>query len=412
MIDRSRARLSTALKPPQRQSITGAMTQETHARDRRPSLGDFAWAQGLLAERSAAGRATITGIVHTRNEEHNLPDALRSLAWVNRVLVVDMESEDQTVAIARAHGAEVVEVPNVGYVEPARNRALELADGDWVLVLDADERVPEPLARVLAEIAHDDLADVVELHWHNWIAGRFLGDSGWLGQYHPRFFRRGCVRWSDRIHEPPEVIGRVHRVPYTPDTALIHFNYDDLAHFVAKLNRYTDKEADALTGRPPMRWAELASHLRAEFVSRWTPGEDGPLSAALAFAMLFYRLIAQAKHWERLNFPAVELPSEGRAALRDLAHDGSTLHAAGLSAAEQGAGANAAELLRLSVLEQLNLEALNDYAVVCARVGRREEAQAVLRTCVSLAPAYQAARENLDALERGPDAGAAADAHP
>ncbi len=283
--------------------MNAVMALETDPRARRPDLGDFAWTQDLRAQRAACASQTITGIVHTRNEEHNVADALRSLGWVDRILVVDMESEDQTVSIARGHGADVIHVPNAGYVEPARNAAVEAVDGDWVLVLDADERISERLAGLLVEITLEGAADVVELHCHNWIAGQFLRQSGWLGQYHPRFFRRGCVRWSGRVHEPPEVVGRVLRVPYTPDTAIIHFNYDDLAHFVTKLNRYTDKEADALSGEPAMAWQTLAPHLRAEFLTRWTPDADGPLSGALAFSMFFYRLLAQAKHWERLGFP-------------------------------------------------------------------------------------------------------------
>lgn len=369
---------------------------------RRPDLGDFAWASLLRAHRRQRGAAAITAIVHTRNEERNLPDALRSLDWVDDVLVVDMESEDRTVEIAREHGAEVLTVANVGYVEPARNLALETASGDWVLVLDADERILEPLARTLDIITQSGEVDVVHLHCHNWIAGQFLRASGWLGEYHPRFFRRGYVQWGSRVHAEPKVLGRVTHLPYTydrPEFGIIHFNYDDLAHFVAKLNRYTDKEADALEGAAPMSWAQLAPQLRAEFIKRYTPLDDGPLSASLAFSMLFYRFIAQAKHWERLGFPDVDLPSEGCAALRDLAHDGRPLHEAGIAAAERGAAAEALHLLRGSVVEQLNLETLNDLAVVCAQTGRPSEAETLLRACLVLDPGCEAARENLAALE-------------
>lgn len=376
------------------------MTLKTDPRSARPDLGDFSWARELRRQRQAWGGPTITGIVHTRNEEYNLPDALRSLAWVDDLLVVDMESEDGTVAIARDHGAEVLNVEDTGFVEPARNLAVATAKGDWVLVLDADERIPQTLAVPLAETARDGSADVVRLHCHVWIAGQFLKESGWLGQYHPRFFRRGCVRWSGRVHEPPEVVGRVVSIPYTPETSLIHFNYDDLSHFVTKLNRYTDKEADALEGEPPMHWRALAAHLRDEFASRWTPAADGTLSCALAFSMLFYRFLAQGKHWERLTFPEVGVPRDARAALRDLAHDGAALHEAGLAAASTGAISDGIESLRQSVLQQVNLETLNDFAVLCAQAGRRDAAAAVLQTCLELEPRYETARENLAALDR------------
>ena len=350
--------------------------------------------------RQEHGDPSITGIVHTRNEAHNVTDALRSLGWVDRLLVVDMESEDETVAIAREHGADVLEVANVGYVEPARNQAIDATDSEWVLILDADERITETLAGQLAEIARGNHYDIVKLHCHTWMAGQFLQDSGWLGQYHPRFFRRGAVIYSGRVHQPPTIEGRVHQIEYTPESSIIHFNYDDLAHFLTKLNRYTDKEADALEGEPVTAWPQLARDLRQEFSSRWMPGLDGPLSAALAFNMLFYRFTAQAKHWERTGFPDVQLPEDPAAALRALAHDGDKLHTEALEAADRGDGRGARDLLRRSVTAQLNVVALNDYAVTCAATGDNDTAIAVLRTCVALDPAYAAAADNLAALEQ------------
>ena len=71
----------------------------------RPDLGDFAWAPRLRQERRARTAPTIGAIVHTRNEERNVADAVRSVSWADHVLVVDMESEDRTVAIARDLGA-------------------------------------------------------------------------------------------------------------------------------------------------------------------------------------------------------------------------------------------------------------------------------------------------------------------
>src|SRR3954471_23671368 len=79
----------------------------------RPSLGDFGWAETLRRRRAERGGPSIVAIIHTRNEERNLPDALRSVAWVDRVVVVDMESEDRTVEIAREQGAEILTFPNV-----------------------------------------------------------------------------------------------------------------------------------------------------------------------------------------------------------------------------------------------------------------------------------------------------------
>jgi (heptosyl)LPS beta-1,4-glucosyltransferase len=361
----------------------------------RPDLGDFAWAPRLLAERRERGAPTVGAIIHTRNEERNVAEAIRSVGWADHVLVVDMESTDRTVEIAQALGAEVAHHEHTGIVEPARNWALAHLDTDWVMVLDADERVPEKLARLFDRISAGDEADVVEVHWELWISGQRVERSGWGGHWHNRFFRRGHVRWSDRIHCMPEVIGRVHRVPAEDGLRLIHFSYDDLHHFVEKLNRYTGKEADALQAEPTRDWAWVARFLRREFSWHWTPAEDGPLSGALAVSMLYYRFLSHAKSWERKGFPDVGMPDDPRLALRDLAHDGRILHGAALEAVEGGDLDGATDLLRRSVAEQLDVDSLNDLAVLLAQSGRTEDARALLRTCLVVAPEHADARENL-----------------
>jgi hypothetical protein len=361
----------------------------------RPDLGDFAWAPRLRSERRERGAPSVGAIIHTRNEERNVADAIRSVGWADRVLVVDMESTDRTVEIAQQLGAEVAHHEHTGIVEPARNWALAHLDTDWVMVLDADERVPEKLARLFDRISAGDEADVVEVHWELWISGQRVERSGWGGHWHNRFFRRGHVRWSDRIHCMPEVTGRVYRVPAEDGLKLIHFSYDDLQHFVEKLNRYTGKEADGLQGEPTREWAWIARFLRREFSWHWTPTEDGTLSGALAMSMLFYRFLSHAKNWERQGFPDVGMPEDPRLALRDIAHDGRILHDAALEAVEGGDLDGATDLLRRSVAEQLDVDSLNDLAVLLAQGGRTDEARALLETCLVVAPDHADARENL-----------------
>jgi hypothetical protein len=366
---------------------------------RRPDLGDFAWAPRLRRERREHGAPTIAAIIHTRNEQHNVAEAIRSVAWADHVLVVDMESEDRTVEIATELGAEVATRPNIGYVEPARNWAIEHVDADWVIVVDADERVPERLARLLDAIVSSGEADVVQIACELWVSGQPVRNSGWGHHWHNRFFRKGHVVWGERIHCMPEVTGRVVRVPIEDGTCLLHFSYDDLAHFVEKLNRYTDKEAEALETEPAADWPWLARFLRRELAWHYTPEEDGTLGGSLALSMLFYRFLSHAKRWEQLGFPDVELPADGATLLRDLAHDGRALHAAGIEALEDGRADDATELLRRSVAEQLDVEALNDLAVLKAQAGDADEARALLQTCLVIDPAHADARENLDALE-------------
>ena len=366
----------------------------------RPDLGDLGWAPRLREERHAAGSPAITGIVHTLNEERNLDDCLRSLAWVDELLVVDMHSEDATRDIAERHGARVLLHEPVGYVEPARNFSHEHATGDWLLVLDADERAIEPLARELDRIAREDAADVVDVPTDNWLCGRFLRATGWAGDWHARFYRRGMVVWSPRIHATPEIRGRRLRLPI--ELAIQHFAMDDLHAVAAKTNRYTDKEADATADDPPPTWAEAVRAARQEIDLRWSPDVDGTQSVALSVLMFHYRFLAHAKAWERHGFPDdVGAPATASEALRDLAGDARLDHRRGIEAFEEGEVATARGLLESSLRESVDLDLLSDLAVVHHAEGDPARAEALLRFALMLDPEHPGARANLAALGAG-----------
>lgn len=162
-----------------------------HAHPALPGPEAFGWAAGLRARRAAAGHPGITGLVHTRNEERFVATALASLGWVDELVVVDMESDDGTVAIAEGAGARVIEFANVGYVEPARAFGLAQAENPWILLLDADEWIDEPLAEALAEIAARDAADVLDLPFRSYLCGAWLKGTGWAGESHPASSRPG-----------------------------------------------------------------------------------------------------------------------------------------------------------------------------------------------------------------------------
>src|SRR5438876_8216512 len=90
--------------------------------------------------------ASLSAVVNTFNEEAHLPACLESLRWASEIVVVDMHSEDRTAEIAAAFGCRVFQHERTGYVEPARNFAIQQAKNSWVLVVDADERASPGLA--------------------------------------------------------------------------------------------------------------------------------------------------------------------------------------------------------------------------------------------------------------------------
>jgi glycosyltransferase involved in cell wall biosynthesis len=247
------------------------------------------------------------------NEEEHLPYALRSVvAWVDEIIVVDMESEDRTVEIATAHGARVLHHPRTGYVEPARGFAIEQATGDWIMVLDADEVVPPRLARLLRQIAEEDQVDVVSIPWLNYLLGRPIMHAGWGPEQdrHRRFFRRGFFQSSAEIHAYGsfDASSRVLRLPYAEGIAVAHFNYTDVHHFIEKLNRYTDAEAERSEGANSSNY-RAARRAGSEFVRRYLKQQgwrDGWRGFYLSALMATYHLVAAAKVRERREY---ETPS-------------------------------------------------------------------------------------------------------
>jgi glycosyltransferase involved in cell wall biosynthesis len=252
----------------------------------------------------ANSRPRISAVLNTLNEERRLPFALRSVqGWVDEIIVVDMHSTDATRAIAESLGAKVFLHERLGYADPARSFALEQATGDWILLLDADELVPQPLSERLLAVARRDEADVVVIPWLNYLLGAPLWRTGWgpTQDRHERFFRRGSVAATPTIHGFLEIQrgSRVMELPYAEGLAVVHFNYLDVRHFVEKLNRYTDIEAERVRANPKAGSIPRAC-LRAsrEFARRYVRHQgykDGWRGFYLSALMAAYRLIVAAK---------------------------------------------------------------------------------------------------------------------
>jgi hypothetical protein len=359
------------------------------------------WAIALREQRRAMGAPTVAGVVNTLNEQDNLPDALRSLGWADEVIVVDMHSDDATREVAASFGARVETFERCGFVEPARNFAIQQAASfGWVMLLDADERIPKRLAEQLVGLSLDDELACVELPYANHLLGARLAATGWGAEYHPRFFRSGAVDWPTQIHGGPsgsvQVRGRVMHLPRTPGSEVEHHNIRDLAHFTEKTNRYTDKETEALAGAPG--WAQAAAAARAEVAQRWSPGVDGTRSVALSVAMAFYRLLAHAKTWEERDFAGVEVPADAATALRELGSDAAGLRAEAIARIECDDVPAARELMRRAVADAVAPDLLSDLAVAMHSRGDTAAATALLRACLVLDPAHAGAHENLTAL--------------
>lgn len=245
-------------------------------------------------------RLPVTLLVGTRNAGGELRGCLESCAgWVSEIVVVDMESEDDTRAIAEEFGATVVGVPAAGFVEAGRQEGIGRASQPWVLVLDADERAgPRTRDLVAGYAARDDLAGV-ELIFKNHLFGRWIRHSGYWPETHLRLFRPEAVQWPAVVHGQPRVDGAVERSPVDPESAIEHFNYRSISEWFARNNRYTDIEASQrfAAGERTSPSRLLLGPPRSFFVRYllWKGFRDGPQGLAIALLMACYTAMLELK---------------------------------------------------------------------------------------------------------------------
>jgi len=183
---------------------------------------------------------SLSVVIITKNEAAHIADCLDSVAFADEIIVLDSGSTDATRELARALGARVevnAEWPGFGL---QKNRALDLATGDWVLSLDADERVPPELAEEIQRVLADPAADGYRVARLSNFCGRWMRHSGWWPDHVLRLFRRESGRFSDDVvHEHVDLDGRV----ATLRGHLLHYPYASLELFIDKINRYSTDAA-------------------------------------------------------------------------------------------------------------------------------------------------------------------------
>jgi hypothetical protein len=213
---------------------------------------------------------TLLAVILTRNEERNIRDCIQSVSWADGVLISDSYSEDGTPHIACQMGATVVQHPFVNFAEQ-RNLALadaQAAGAEWVLFIDADERATPELAREISGVLQHGTPSGWWVPRFNYIMGHKMRGGGWYPDHQLRLLRVGCAHY-DPTREVHEVVVLDGEAGYLREH-LIHYNYDTLAQFRAKQNRYQELETRILykEGVQLRPWTFLSMPLR-EFWRRY-----------------------------------------------------------------------------------------------------------------------------------------------
>lgn len=236
--------------------------------------------------------ATISAIVITRNEAETIRDCLESLAFCDEIVVVDSGSTDGTREIAASLGARVIENPFAGF-GPQKEFARRQASCEWVLSLDADERIPPALAEEIVEAVASQEPPAYRIPRLSFFLGKPFRHSGWWPDLNLRLFRREAARFPDRlVHESAETDGPVGDLA----EPMLHMTVRSLEQALDKAEHYSRLGARQLlrSGRR-VRFADAPSHgLGALFKTLVVKrgilgGREGFLNAAIHARTVFWK---------------------------------------------------------------------------------------------------------------------------
>lgn len=240
----------------------------------------------------------ISAIILTKNEEKNIEDCLKRLTWCDEMLVIDDNSSDKTVELAKKHRATVIEHSLENDFAQSRNFSLEKAKGEWVLFVDADERVSEKLRDEIVKQIQNDTVDGFFLKREDVMWGKVLrhgeqGNSRFL-----RLAKKRSGKWSGKVHEVWNITGTTSLL----ENPLQHLPHPTLSEFLQEINFYSTLRAEELhkSGKTA-NWLSILFYTKAKFVQDYfvklgfLDGIEGFITALL---MSFHSFLVRGKLWQ------------------------------------------------------------------------------------------------------------------
>jgi hypothetical protein len=242
----------------------------------------------------------ISAIVITKNEEEKIGDCLESLSWADEILVIDTGSDDKTIEIATKKKAIVVSYSKGGFSD-WRNQGAKEAKNDWLLYVDADERVT-PLLRkeILRTIKNSADIALYAIPRRNIILGKEMKHGGWWPDYVKRLMRKDALdKWEGDLHENPVVKGDLGHLK----NPLVHIKHAKLSEMVEKTNKWSEIEAKLLlkSGHPKMAGWRFFRIMVTELWYRLIKLKgyrDGTEGVVYAIYQMWSKFVTYGKLWE------------------------------------------------------------------------------------------------------------------
>ena len=249
---------------------------------------------------SGGNSSVVTAVIAAHDESANIHECIVSVRWAREVIVVENDSADDTIAVARTAGATVIS-PHFTTIGAARNQGIERAETEWILVLDADERCTPELAQEIEQTVHRTELVAFRIPRRNFFLGKEIRHGGWESDKPVRLFRRELRYNANMVHEHVDV-PRGAAIGETKGS-LLHYTYNSLDQYFEKFGRYSRWWAQQnyakgrragpamIFFRPPLRFIKMYL-----FRGGFLDGAHGLLLSCLAAASVMAKY---ARLWER-----------------------------------------------------------------------------------------------------------------
>src|SRR4030043_592272 len=243
----------------------------------------------------------ISAIVIAKNEEDKIGECLVSLLFCDEIILVDSGSTDSTIKIAQSHNAKVIKYTN-GSFSQWRNEGLKNVKNEWVLYLDADERVTPLLKNEIIQLIKNsnEKFSAYAIPRRNIILGKEMKQGGWWPDYVKRLYIKNSLKkWTGDLHEEPVFEGNLGHLK----NPMVHIKHNDLSEMVDKTNKWSEVEARLLyeSNHPDMSWWRFFRVMASELWLRLIKLKgflDGAEGIIYAIYQSWSKFLTYAKLWE------------------------------------------------------------------------------------------------------------------
>lgn len=246
-------------------------------------------------------REKISAIIIAGNEEKNIRPCLESVNWCDEIILVDSESSDKTVEIAKEFTDKIFIKKWNGFAVQKRF-SLEKASNEWVLSIDADERVSDDLRIDIEKLLSEEPnADGYKIPRENYFLNKAIKSCGWYPDYQLRLFRKSKTKVTERkVHEGFIVDGKVEKL----NGVLIHLTHQSISETISKINHYSTLEAEEKVNQKHAKPLQILTHPIAAFLNHFISRrgyKDGVHGLMISLIHAMTNMLTYMKLWEMQN---------------------------------------------------------------------------------------------------------------